>query len=344
MKCFAGLPLMLAAGAAIGGSPPASAASSCDRNCLRHIADGFVASIVAHAPAALDMSPVYIATENSVPAAPDMMTIWQTATAAKAKFYVLDAQSEQAFIAVTVAEGAHDALLWGRLKVNDGKLAEIEIYVERSRSDAGFQLDADGLASLPIAWTEPVAASRLPSRAELLQAGRAIFDTSVTSPPAAPGCVLMENAKIVEENPDVLKSVGNGLAGLRNADGLVSIPCGIPPGRPTDRLARTDIADTQQGIVVSIATVQGAAEPYVVTTPTQSAFVPDAMLRPYVTMLSKQLASGQYTRPMLRPTPASITVAELHRVFDGKVQGMEMLQKLGPRGGQSPWTTDAAQP
>lgn len=72
--------------------------------------------------------------------------------------------------------------------------------------------------------------------------------------------------------------------------------------------------------------------------PTQSAFMPDSMLQPYATMLGQQVASGRYSLPALRPMPASISVANMYRVFDGKIQAMMMIQKLGAVGGQSPWT------
>lgn len=336
------LRLALAAGGAIFWSTTALAATTCDRTCLKGIADGVVGSMVAHDPARLDLAPSYMATENAVPAALNMMAIWQTATAAKTKFYVLDPQSQQAFIAVDIAEGPHDALLWGRLKVSDRKLTEIELYVTRSRGDAGFQFDARALAHMPLGWTEKVSAAQLPDRAVLLQAGRSTFDSALPGLPMAASCVLMENGKVVAENPKVLKDISGGPSSVlprpRNADGTVSIPCGTSPARPTDPLARTDIMDTEQGIVVSIATVRGMVEPYVITSPTQSAFVPDSMLPPYVTMLGQQVASGRYTLPALRPMPASISVANMYRVFDGKVQAMMMLQKLGAVGGQSPWT------
>jgi hypothetical protein len=114
-------------------------------------------------------------------------------------------------------------------------------------------------------------------------------------------------------------------------------PVACPPERPVDKYARTDIIDEEQGIVVSFAMVQGMVEPYLVTNPTDSAFVPNSMLSSYTGMLKKQQESGKYTAPALRPAPASLTVAELYRIYDGKLQGMMMLQNMAPTGATSPW-------
>jgi hypothetical protein len=61
------------------------------------------------------------------------------------------------------------------------------------------------------------------------------------------------------------------------------------------------------------------------------------MLQPYVDMLGRQQGTGRYGQPGLRPMPASILVAQMHRIYDGKLQAMQMLQHLGPVGGHSPW-------
>jgi hypothetical protein len=318
-----------------------AAAPACDRPCLKGFADKLVASIVAHDPASLPLAAVYAATENSVPSALGVMVIWRTATAAKSRYYVIDPDSAQVFLITTLSEGPNDTLLFGRLKIQGNRIAEIELYTNRSRGQGGFQFDADGPAHFPTAWTMPIGPERRASRAQLLEAGRSIFDTSVPAPEVAPGCVIMENGKVVAENPEVLKHIGptqNDNLAL-NPDGTVSVPCGNPPDRPTDKLARTTIIDEEQGVVVSLAVVNGIAEPYVITHPTESAFVPDSLLQPYVAMLKKQQASGKFTDPALRQMSATAVTAELHRIYDGKLQGLHLLVNLGAPGSRSPWVT-----
>lgn len=319
--------------------------AACDRTCLSQAADQVLASIVAHDPGKLPLARYYRATENGVPAALPMMTIWQTVSRADNRFYVIDPVTQQLFLLANLTEGQHHALLFGRIKLDDRKISEIEFYVGRSRSDAGFVFDPAALEHLPAAWTTQVAQSRLPGRAELLQAGRSIFDASIEGPAPADACRMMENGAFVAEDAEVLQYVGGGAPSLpANADGSVLIPCGAPPIRPTDPDARTDIIDEEQGIVVSFGTVTGYAQPYLITHPTTSAFVPVSLDQPYQDLLKAQRASGKYdTQPEIVPMLASITVAQMHRYYDGKLQGMHLLQKIGPVGGRSPWVAKAEQ-
>jgi hypothetical protein len=334
----------------LGLSGPAGAASAdqdCDRTCLRGFADQLLGSIVAHDSARLALSRAYAATENSIPSSLNMMVIWRTATALKGRYYVIDPQSGQVFLIATVSEGPDDTLLFGRVKVEGRLISEIELYANRSRGQGGFQFDPDGPLHFPAEWTIALPPERRASRAALLQAGLSIFDTSIPAPEASSSCVVMENGKVVAENPDVLKAIGGPVTGDTakvehkasrvNADGTVAVPCGNPPNRPTDKHARTTIIDEEQGIVVSMAVVPGVAEPYLVTTPTESAFVPDALLQPYMDMLNKQLASGRYKAASVRPMSATAAVSEVHRIYDGKLQGLHLLVNLGAPGSSSPW-------
>jgi hypothetical protein len=335
----------------LGSATSASAAATaCDRACLEGLAEQLLASIAARDPTRLPLAHEYAATENSIPSALGLMVIWRTATAARSSYYVIDPTSGQVFLIATLSEGPNDTLLFGRIKVEGRLISEIELFTNRSRGQGGFQFDADGPSHFPTAWTVTVPPERRASRAELLQAGRSIFDTSVAAPEAASGCVVMENGKVVAENPDVLKAIGGPPTGdpkdvepnkngvpRANPDGTVPVPCGNPSNRPTDKHARTTIIDEERGVVVSMAVVHGVAEPYLVTKPTESAFVPNALLRPYADMLKKQQSSGQFKGAAVRPMAASAAVSEVHRIYDGKLQGLHLLVNLGAPGSSSPW-------
>jgi hypothetical protein len=89
-----------------------------------------------------------------------------------------------------------------------------------------------------------------------------------------------------------------------------------------------------------MAVVHGVAEPYLVTNPTESAFVPNALLQPYVDMLKQQQSSGRYAASAVRPLPATAAVAEVHRIYDAKLQGLHLLVNLGAPGSRSPWVIE----
>jgi hypothetical protein len=334
--------LALAAVSCAGPVWPQEAA--CDRGCLSALADQVLDSMPAHEPSRVPLTHEYTATENSIPAALDMMVIWRTATAVKGRFYVIDAVSNQLFFLATLGEGAQDAFVYGRLRARGHRVSEVEIYENRSRGQGGFMFGAAGPANLPEEWTRPVAAAELPSRAELLRLGRAVFDSRIDGPPNSPDCVLMENGAKVAERPEVAQAVNSDSSGPKpdgkayrpNPDGTVPIPCGTPKGRPTDPAARVEIVDEQQGIVVSQAVVSGWVEPYLARKPTESAFVPEQILKPYTDMLQQQLRTARYDSA-LRPMQATAAAAEVRRIYNGKLQGQLLLVNLGAAGGRSPW-------
>jgi hypothetical protein len=66
----------------------------------------------------------------------------------------------------------------------------------------------------------------------------------------------------------------------------------------------------------------------------------DALLQPYVDMLKRQQSSGLYTAPAVRPLPATAAVAEIHRIYDAKLQGLHLLVNLGAPGSRSPWVIE----
>jgi len=314
-----------------------AAAPACDRACLSGLTDQLLDSMVARDPARVPLAPRYAATENSVPAALPMMTAWRSVTALKDRFYAIDTTSQQVFVVAGLAEGPNETLLWGRLKVQDRRLAEIELYENRSRAQGGYQFAGNGPANFPKPWTAAVPADRVPARATLQAHAKAIFAGRGKTLPATAGCVLMENGKVVEEHAEVAAEVAGGAAPQATDNGMVPIPCGLPPQRPTDTKARADIVDEVQGVVVAMATVHGSAQPMLVSTPTESAFVPDQILAPYAAMLKKQQASGRNTAPALRPMPASAAAAEVHRLYDGHLQGQLLLVNIGAPGSHSPW-------
>ncbi len=320
------------------------AANPCDRACLSGLADQLLHSMVAHDSSKLPLAATYAATENGIASALPMMTAWRTPTAVKGKFFIIDPVSHQLYLLATLAEGPNDTLLYGRIKADGDQISEVEIYENHSRGEGGFMFSGEGPANLPLEWTQSVDPSRVPSRPELTQVAQGIFDRSISEPGVSPDCVLVENGQVVAENPDVAKAVGGGngtkpkgKAYMANADGTVPIPCGMSPHRTTDPKARADIIDDQTGVVVSMGVLNGVTEPYLVTSPTVSAYVPDELLAPYEGMLKTQQASGKYTQPAVRALRATSLTAHIVRVYDGKIQGLMLLIRQAPPGSTSVW-------
>jgi hypothetical protein len=328
----------------------ATAQRACDRTCMSALANTLIASMVAHRPQDVPLTEYYKATNNGVPASIAFMDFWRTLSRAGAHQYYIDTVSNQMFVMVSVFEGAVPSLLWGRLKIDRGKFSELELYLTRSRGDAGFIFGDGRVDRLPPAWTKPVAATRIPARAQLLQIGKAMFSPSMPLPPSGPDCALLENGGVVKEEDEWMKYNSPGpnpamspppakkRGEVEQSVSMTGMGCPLFPDRPGDEEARVDVVDTKQGVVVSIASLEGLIFNYPVTNPTWSAFVPRALLGMHESVLKKALATGRYRQPKVVTMPASIMVGQMFRVYDGKVQGFHMVQKLGPTGAKSPWT------
>lgn len=335
IRSFTVIALLFAVGVSVAAQPMT------DRARLAMLADRLLDSIPRHDASLVPLANEYAATENGQPAALSMMVLWRTVSKVANRYYIIDPVTQQLFLIARAREGGMDTLLFGRLKASGNALSEIELYTNRSRSNGGFMFDGSGPAHMPAAWTRTITDAQRSTRVQLQQEAASIFDTSIAAASGGEGCMLMENGRTVGENPEVLKKIMGDvdISKLpRLADGNVAIPCGASPERPTDKDARADLIDEERGIVVSIAVVRGMVEPYLATNPTLSAYVPFAMLKPYSSMLAEQQASGKYTNiAALKPMEGSILVCEIHRIFDGKLQGMMMLQNVAPIGAGTPW-------
>jgi len=341
--------------AAPAAPPSANTPSACDRACLKAITNTFLDALVHKRESEVPLSQVYQATENGVASSPSSMTIWRTVDAVRSRFLIVDPVSSQVYAITTVDEGGKENVLFGRLKVVNRQLSEIELYTNRTRGQDGVTYTQGGSPTpLPVEWTQTVAKNRLPQREELFTVGRSKFDSAFSPPPGSPDCVLMEQGKFVAEHPKVWAAIGPavvpgkpapqkaGKAYVRNPDGTVPIPCGGgSPKRPQDPNARVDIIDEEQGIVVTRGTIQAHVLPYHVTTPTESVEVPDSLTDDAPALESLKDA-GEKARPSLRPTPVTSFSSAVYRIYDGKIQGMMLMFYLVPSGSQNPFMTPNA--
>ena len=120
----------------------------CDRTCISGIVGQVLTSMVRHNPYNLPLASLYTATENSHPSALGSMTLWRTVTkAGKPDLLAVDERAGQAYFALPISEGTSISALWGRVKIVDGKLAELEFFVARSKGDHGFSFGPEQMSS-----------------------------------------------------------------------------------------------------------------------------------------------------------------------------------------------------
>lgn len=116
----------------------ASAATDCDRDCLRGMITQYLNALAANKPAALPVGPKVRFTEDSA----EMHLgdgLWKTATAIRPyRQDVLDTRQGIAATEVIVEESGAPAFLVLRLKVANRKIAEIETMVTHSQKEGAL--------------------------------------------------------------------------------------------------------------------------------------------------------------------------------------------------------------
>ena len=167
---LAGAVLLAAAGPAM--AKPHAHAAACDRACLDGLADRYLDAMVAKTPDSVPFAPVVRFSENSVP-----MEIgdglWGSSTAhATTALRAADPQSGQVAWMGVVEEHGQPAFLALRLKVTDGKIAEVETVVRRKGGPPQYSDPAHYAFDAAFADT----ATGAPTRAGLQALATGYFD------------------------------------------------------------------------------------------------------------------------------------------------------------------------
>jgi hypothetical protein len=315
-----------------------ASASACDRACITKIVDQLLASMVAHDPDTLPLAPMYEATENSHPSSLAFMTAWRTITeAGKPDFLAIDTKAGSAFILTTVSESGSKTVLWGRIKVENQKISEIEIFLNRSRGDHGFSFSADQLPTNVKHWMNPPADRKKATREELEQISRAAFDAKVNlTLDSAPDCQFLEAGTLVID-PGVDDNSAN-FEEAKKAGKTNALGCMFPPFRPSDPKAREVVIDEELGVVVNAAMIPGIVYPYPLYRHGVSAFIPSDMAfaaKAQDAWIAKIQKEGKL--PILKPTLTMGDCMQILQFYNGKLEGSSINVYLGGPEEKSVW-------
>lgn len=314
---------------------PAAAATACDRACLSGIVDQVLASMPAHDPHRLPLAASYAATENSHPSALAFMTAWRSITqTGQAALKALDTRRGQAYFALPVSESGARTALWGRLKVVDREITELEIFLNRSRGDHGFSFSAEQMRQNYATWMNPPAKRQKTSREELEKLAAASFDArDPYQIDMGQNCQFSEvGALVIDPGLDDVPPQAGG------PDPKAPLGCMFPPFRPTDLKARTLVVDEETGIVVTAAMIPGVVYPYPWQGRLVSAFIPDDMKDAQKTQddwIARQRQKGR--KGLLAPSPASGEAIQVFQLYDGKMQGSQINVYLNGPQARSAW-------
>jgi hypothetical protein len=327
------------------------AEAPCDRACMTVIVDQLLKSMVAHDPDTLPLANLYRATENSHPVSLRFAVLWRTVTEAHhPDLLAIDVPAGQAYLMTQISEGGSHSVMWGRIKVVDRKITELEFFIDRSRGDDGFEFSAEELVNDFKLIMSPPAGRKKATREELLKVGKAIFGPNDVTLETSPNCHLDEvGAKVVDPGLDDVTNMVN--PGFATDDGKAAssaitmskdlntpMGCAWFPISPKDPKARIVVVDEDLGIVAASGIVAGKVYPYPLNGKMVSAFIPDAMK-------SAQDAQEQWIQRRLKdgrgilvsPAPAVGDSIQVMQIYDGKIQAEQINVHLSGPGLQSVW-------
>ncbi|MEO8306902.1 MAG: hypothetical protein ABI616_02545 [Pseudomonadota bacterium] len=182
-------------------APSGWESTTCDRGCLTGVIDQYLAALVARDPAKLALAGNVKYTENGTPLRVGE-GLWQTATGlGDYKMYVADPVAGQIGFVGEVREGSEATMIGLRLKVEQGKIGEIEAVIGRS-----FRSKHPSMVTQPrAAFSQVVPPGQRLSREQMIATVNANFDGILANNGDiyAPDCQRIENRMPMSGNPQL---------------------------------------------------------------------------------------------------------------------------------------------
>jgi hypothetical protein len=276
----------------------------CDRACLEGLATQYLAAVVAHNPKSLPLAADVKYTEND-----QVMDVgdgfWGTATAVGGyKHCFSDPVVEQIGCMVTMHEGDHIVLMGMRLRIELGRITEIETTYYRQ--GGGGPSNAAGLdTSQPESlWFDTVPAAQRVSRAQLIATANMYFAGLENNDgkgvyPFTDDCDRMENGIHTTNNPTLSPTAPFNAFALGC---IAQFKSGYYAVVTRIRQRRFPIVDAERGIVWA----------YVI-------FDQNG------TVQTIHLTNGQDVSMKNFNRPSSLEVTEAFKLENGKIRRIEMV-------------------
>jgi hypothetical protein len=310
--------------ALLGTIPAHAAGEGCDRECLKDLADAYVAAMVAHDPKKAPLADDIRIVENVQRIKPGE-GLWNTAAAAPTTFkiYVPDPVAQQVGLLAVMQEqqegGVKPIELGLRLKHDDGKITEAEHVVIHSLSETSLKnLEQPRLplvSSVPEAYRD--------SRGRLLAIGASYYDAldenNGSLAPFADDCVRFENGFQTARNTVPSgRAQGQGLGfGLIGALGCeAQLDTGV--FQYIDRIEnrRVWIADEETGLAFGLSHFRHPM--------TQKVFKIHGV-------------PGQETRDMSSQRTFDMPAVHIYKIWGGQIHEIEAIGFVAPLNSPTGW-------
>jgi hypothetical protein len=243
MRWIIGLFALALAGAAQAAAPPA-----CDRACLKGFADGYLTALVAKDPSKLPVAANVKVTENGHLSKLGE-GVWKVAGPIGAyRLELYDPQQGTIGLYTSMQEQAGLALYVSRLKVENGRITEVETLVARKGS-YGNLWSPENLKAVSPNFSRTIRKAEQNSRLELMAAGDAYFRAFSTNgtpdyhpAPLMPGTERFENG---------VQTTNVGRNGNPGSTAMEQFDSGRFKGFTFNNL-RYPVVDEERGVVMMI--------------------------------------------------------------------------------------------
>ena len=301
-------------------------------------------SMAKHDALCLPMAQRYRATENGIPSAVRHMTCWRTITGFTGIAHkLIDEKMGSIVVVAEAVEGDPQvpSLMSARMRIENDTIKELEVYLLRSRNQAGFWFKPEQLSSLPAGWSTPIPEDGRASYEELYALGEAVNNMNIKTPYfGSKDCFGMENGGVVYEHVDYMSRMAPpgappiDLSQVPPSGRMATPMPGLFPVRPTDLKNRVLAVDETQGLVACYGTMPGVVSPYIVSDEISTCFVPEGMIDMHRNTLTPDLTEG---KSLLEEGKATGMVTSILRFHSGKIQGYHQIIVLNGEGYHCPW-------
>jgi hypothetical protein len=299
LACFASTPALAQTPAP---APTPAAAPACDRACLKGMLETYLDALTKRDQTKLPLAKFAKFTENGAVLYPGE-GLWKTATSVTPyRLYALDPEGGQAAVSAVVMEDAAPVIFLLRIKVDAGKISEMETVLCRKGGTSLFA--PDKLVDPPKPFTDVVPAAKRNSRRELIAASNAYFEAVETEgKPTYQPAPFAKGANRIENG---VQTTNISLRGGKPMSADEQLDAGLFTGTlATDR--RYPVVDVETGIALGI--VMYRRDPTIVETE----------------VTARQAARGQ------------LLLAEFFKVTDNKIQEIRAVMVDRPRTAPTGW-------
>jgi len=297
---------------AITFSTQGEAGEACDRGCLLDVMHRYQAALVAHDPDRMEIADHVRFVENIAPTAVGN-GFWQTASGLPKDFgiYAADPVAGQVGFLGVMQENGHPVEIAIRLKLQDGKITEIEHLIDHEVGEKFLP----NLQETRPAFSQSVPDALRDSRVDMKQIASSYYKALVQSDgdaaPFADDCERHENGMRTAGGPRTKPEPGHvGILSCHDQleTGIMSYIKRIEP-------VRVEIVDTEKGLVFAFSQFRHPMkQKYVDVTG-----VPDVK------------------RVMLDFDPFDLPAAHMFKIYDGKLHEIEAMGFMAPYDAPTGW-------